>query len=104
MPSTRNPPLKITLPSMRVVAPIKLSILFCGLFDLLNISSSLLLHHHGVGCARLAGASLVDAHLHALHLRLRADPEGPFDPTEVLESQTESGCAGIRLLREAHHS
>ena len=40
MPSTRNPPLKITLPSMRVVAPIRLSIRFCGLLVLLNTSIS----------------------------------------------------------------
>jgi hypothetical protein len=36
MPSTLNPPLKITLPSIRVVVPIRLSILFCGLLDLVE--------------------------------------------------------------------
>ena len=32
-PSTRSPPLKNTLPSMRVVAPIRLSMRFCGLLS-----------------------------------------------------------------------
>src|SRR6478736_5988074 len=101
-PSTLNPPLKITLPSIRVVVPIRLSIRFCGLLDLLNISCSLLPDGHRVSCARLAGASLVDAHLHALHLRLRVHPERPFDPTVVLESKAEG--SRVRLLREAHHN
>src|SRR4051794_10827530 len=102
MPSTLKPPLKITLPSIRVVVPIRLSIRFCGLFDLLNISCSLRPNGHRVSCARLARASLVDAHLHTLHLRLRAHPERSFDPTVVLESKAEG--SRIPLLREAHHS
>src|SRR3989440_10759752 len=105
MPSTRSPPLKITLPSMRVVAPISLSILFCGLLVLLNILRSLsALKGYRVGGARLARASLVNAHLHAFNLRLRVHPESPFDPSEVLESQLESGSVSVRLLREAHHN
>src|SRR6185436_7745724 len=102
MPSTLNPPLKITLPSIRVVVPMRLSIRFCGLLDLLNISCSLRPYGQRVSCARLAGASLVDAHLHAFHLRLRVHPERPFDPTVVFESQAEG--SRVRLLREAHHS
>src|SRR5262245_10018349 len=105
MPSTRNPPLKITLPSMRVVAPMRLSIRFCGLLFLLNIVRSVQsLQRYRLGCARLLRARLVDAHLDALHLRLRVDPESAFDPPEVLESQLESGCPGVRLLGEAHHN
>src|SRR5262249_32700913 len=57
---------------------------------------------HRVRCARLARASLVDAHLHAFHLRLRVHPERPFDPTEIFESEAEG--SRVRLLREAHHS
>src|SRR5262249_17808561 len=102
MPSTLNPPLKITLPSMRVVVPMRLSILFWGLLDLLNISCSLRPYGHRVRRARLARASLVDAHLHALHLRLRVHPERPFDPTEIFESEAEG--SRVRLLREAHHN
>src|SRR5262245_61760466 len=105
MPSTRNPPLKITLPSMRVVAPMRLSIRFCGLLFLLNMARSVQnLQRYRLGCARLLRASLVDAHLDALHLRLRVDPESAFHPPEVLESQLESGCPGVRLLGEAHHN
>src|SRR6185436_1175123 len=102
MPSTLNPPLKITLPSIRVVVPIRLSIRFCGLLDLLNISCSLRPYGHRVSCARLARARFVDAHLNALHLRLRAHPERALDPTVVLESKAEG--SRVRLLREAHHS
>src|SRR4030095_13944280 len=102
MPSTLNPPLKITLPSIRVVVPIRLSIRFCGLLDLLNISCSLRPYGHRVRCARLVRPSLVDAHLHPLHFCLRVHPERPFDPTVVLESQAEG--SRVRLLREAHHS
>src|SRR5687768_1935145 len=110
MPSTLSPPLKITLPSMRVLAPMRLSILFCGLFDLLNIASpfrpaaQLSLQRHRMRGARLARASLVNPHLHALDLRFRIDPEGPFDPSEILERQPESGRPGVRLLGEAHHN
>src|SRR3990170_5390182 len=113
MPSTRSPPLKITLPSMRVVAPIRLSMRFCGLLDLLNMCFSLspcsvplrcAIHTHRVGCARLALPGLVHARLHALHLGFRVHPEGPFDPPEVLECQPELRCRGIAWLREGHHS
>src|SRR3981189_973897 len=99
MPSTRRPPLNMTLPSMRVVAPMRLSIRFCGLLALLNIALVLSLSQcHRVGRSRLRRSGLVHAHLHALHLRLRADPESPLDSLEVLESQLESGSAGICRL------
>src|SRR5689334_15667262 len=104
MPSTRSPPLKITLPSMRVVAPIRLSMRFCGLLALLNTLLSLPLQRHRVSRARLVRSGLVDPHLHAFHLRLRVHPESPFDPSEILESQPELPCHGIARLREGHHS
>src|SRR6185295_17531221 len=105
MPSTRNPPLNTTLPSMRVVAPIRLSMRFCGLLVLLNmIVLPSLLERHGVGCAGLAGAVLVHPHLHALDTRLRVDPEGPLNAPEVLECQLEFGRPGVRRLGETHHS
>src|SRR5687768_1899112 len=105
-PSTRNPPLKITLPSMRVVAPIRLSIRFCGLLVLLNTFFSFPLNsqRHRLRRARLGRSALVDAHLHAFHFRLRVDPESPFDPSEILESQPECRCRGVARLREGHHS
>src|SRR3989304_3213994 len=104
MPSTRSPPLKKTLPSMRVVAPIRLSIRFCGLLGLPNMVFASLPQRDGVGRLRLRRAGLVDPHLHVLDLRLRAHPERPFHPLEVLESQPERGRPGVRLLREAHLS
>src|SRR5688572_57563 len=107
MPSTRSPPLKITLPSMRVVAPIRLSIRFCGLLVLLNIPfpfSPALQQAHRVRGFRLARASLVHPDLHALDLRFRVHPERPFDAPEVLESQPERCGCGIPRLREGHHS
>src|SRR6185436_8663437 len=100
MPSTRSPPLKITLPSMRVVAPIRLSIRFCGLLTLLNIAPSTLLEAHRVRRARLVGAVLVHAHLDVLDLRLGIDAEAAFDPAEVLERQPERRCPCIGGLRE----
>src|SRR6267142_4321343 len=99
MPSTRSPPLKMTLPSMRVVAPIRLSIRFCGLLVLLNIVCPFpcsrplfgaLPEGHQVGGTRLRRRTLVHPHLHALHFRLRAHPESPFDSLEVPESKLES--------------
>ena len=57
-----------------------------------------------MGRARLVGTTLVDAHLHALHLGFRVHPEGPFDPPEVLERQPKLGGCGIARLRERHHS
>src|SRR5688572_20400883 len=105
MPSTRSPPLKITLPSIRVVAPIRLSMRFCGLLVLLNILSRLSpLQAHRMRRARLGRSGLVYPHLHAFHLRLRVHPERSLDPSEVLEGQPERSRCGISRLREAHHS
>src|ERR1044071_200397 len=108
MPSTRRPPLKITLPSIRVVAPIRLSIRFCGLLVvLLNMPFSLPaipLQAHPVCRARLGRSAFVDAGLHALHLGPGADSEGALDPAEIPEIQLEGGCSGFTLLGEAHHS
>src|SRR2546423_6812955 len=107
IPSTRSPPLKITLPSMRVVAPIRLSMRFCGLLVLLNISlfpSCLFLEAHRVGDARLGRPSLINAHLHTLYLGFGIHPERAFHPPEVLESQPKGGRPGIRRLRKAHHN
>src|SRR5262245_16778441 len=112
MPSTRRPPLKITLPSMRVVAPIRLSMRFCGLLAvLLNIFALLPLllplrplQAHRVCRARLARSAFVDARLHALDFCFGANSEGALYPAEVPEIQLESSRSGIRLLGEAHHS
>src|SRR5690242_18679630 len=79
MPSTRSPPLKMTLPSMRVVAPIRLSIRFCGLLVLLNIPCPFPLEGHGARGARLIRPVLVDARLDILHFRPRVHPEGALD-------------------------
>src|SRR5439155_20716411 len=77
----------------------------CGLLVLLNILRSLsALKGYRVRGARLARASLVNAHLHAFNLRFRVHPGSPVDPSEVLESQLESGSVSVRLLREAHHN
>src|SRR5882724_4908028 len=79
-PSTRRPPLKKTLPSMRVVAPIRLSILFCGLLSLRNTVVTPSLQGHALRHFDVACVAFVHAHLHARHLRLRAHPEDAFDP------------------------
>src|SRR6185503_16873301 len=104
MPSTRRPPLKMRLPSMRVVAPIRLSMRFCGLLVLLNMVITPLSEGHQVGRAWLRRSAFVNPHLDALHFRLRAHPESPFDSLEVPESKLKSGCLGIGWLREAHDS
>src|SRR6267143_1771136 len=105
MPSTRRPPLKITLPSMRVVAPIRLSIRFCGLLVLLNIFlPSAPSEAHAERCAGLVGTHLVHAHLDAFDLCLRAHPEGALHPPEVLESQPKGCRAGVPRLGKAHDS
>src|ERR1700716_1815450 len=56
---------------------------------------------HRLRCSGLSRSALVHAHLHAFHLRLRADPESPLDSLEVLESQLESGRPGICRLGKA---
>src|SRR5882762_9263163 len=105
MPSTRRPPLKITLPSMRVVTPIRLSIRFCGLLVLLNIFlPSAPSEAHTERCTGLVGTHLVHAHLDAFHLCLRAHPEGALDPPEVLESQPKGCRADVPRLGKAHDS
>src|SRR6185503_8364017 len=105
MPSTRSPPLNTTLPSMRVVWPIRLSMRFCGLLVLLNMLLSLFsLQSGGVGCSGLVRAVLVDPHLHALDARLRVHPEGPLHALEILERQLEFGRPGVRRFGETHHS
>src|SRR2546427_1331448 len=43
----------------------------------------------------------VHAYLNALHLRLRAHPEGPLDPPEVLECQPKGRRAGVPRLGKA---
>src|SRR5215470_1791783 len=97
MPSTRNPPLNTTLPSMRVVAPIRLSIRFCGLLVLLNIASPFFRSEAGgLGRPRLSLAVLVDPHLHRLDPCFRVHPEGALHPAEVLECQLEFGRPGGR--------
>src|ERR687884_2138282 len=103
MPSTRSPPLKMMLPSTRVVAPIRLSMRFCGLVGLLNIFFSPS-KRRGVRRTRLARAPLVHAHLHVLDLRLGIDAKNAVHAAEVLERQPEGGCACIGGFREAHHS
>src|SRR5690242_9001809 len=104
MPSTRSPPLNITLPSMRVVTPIRLSMRFCGLLVLLNMLCSIPLEAHGTRGARLIRPGLVDARLDILHFRLRVHPEGALDAAEVLECQPECPCPGVANLGKGHHS
>src|SRR2546422_92478 len=105
MPSTLRPPLKITLPSMRVVSPIRLSIRFCGLLVLLNISTpSAPSEAYAVRRAGLVRSHLVHAHLDAFDLCLRAHPEGALHPPEVLESQPKGCRAGVPRLGKAHDS
>src|SRR5689334_17530878 len=103
IPSTRNPPLKTTFPSMRVVAPLRLSIRFCGLLALLlNMLASLQRCRH---CgARLVGAGLVNARLDILDLRLGVHPEDAFHAAEVLERQPELGRTRVPRLRERDHN
>src|SRR3954466_15529554 len=103
-PSTRNPPLKMTLPSMRVVAPIRLSMRFCGLLCLLNILPPCPSQTHGVCGARLVRASLVHAHLNVLDPRLGIHPKRAFHAPEVLDGQPELGRRSVPWFREGHHS
>src|SRR5258705_9421947 len=98
-PSTRRPPLKKTLPSMRVVAPIRLSILFCGLLSLRNIVITPSWQGHASRHFGVARASFVHTQLHARHLRLRAHPEDAFDPLEVLEAQAKCRRVGVPRTR-----
>src|SRR5258706_9232134 len=103
MPSTRNPPLKMTLPSMRVVAPIRLSIRFCGLLVvLLNMRFPLQRYRHRG--ARLVRSGLIDPRLDIRHLRLGIHPEDAFDAAEVLECQPELGRPSVCRLRKGDHS
>src|SRR3954471_19560846 len=103
IPSTRSPPLKMMLPSMGVVAPIRLSIRFCGLLVvLLNMLFPLQRYRHRG--ARLVRAGLVDPRLDIRHFRLRVHAVDAFDPAEVLECQPELRRRGVRWLRERDHS
>src|ERR1041385_537557 len=100
-PSTRSPPLKNTLPSMRVVAPIRLSIRFCGLLSLRNMAFAPSLQSCALRRLGVGSAAFVDAHLHAFHLCLGADPEGAFRSLEVLEVQAK--CRRFRFPGPRHH-
>src|SRR5258708_13018002 len=103
IPSTRNRRLKITLPSMRVVAPIRLSIRFCGLLVvLLNMLAPLQRYRHRG--ARLVGSRFVDPRLDILDFRLGVHPEDALHTAEVLECQPELGRPCVPWLRERHHS
>src|SRR5436190_2809327 len=103
MPSTRRPPLKITLPSMRVVAPMRLSMRFCGLLVLL-LNMFAPSQRHRVRRAGLVRPRLVYAHLDILDLRLGVNPEDAFHAAEVLECQPELGRPCVPGLREGDHS
>src|SRR5436853_3294669 len=102
MPSTRRPPLKPTLPSMRVVAPIRLSIRFCGLLVLLNIFVSVTASPYAWRAADSSPPRT--PHLDILDFRLGIDSESAFHAAKVLERQPERGRPCVRRLREAHHS
>src|SRR5712692_3205092 len=104
MPSTRSPPLKNTLPSMRVVAPIRLSMRFCGLLSLRNMLVTPSFQRHALRHLCISGAAFVDAHLHARHLRLGTHPEDAFDPLEVLEAQAKCRRVGVPRTRHRDHS
>src|SRR3990172_13371419 len=103
-PSTRRPPLKKTLPSMRVVAPIRLSMRFCGLLSLRNMLASPSIQRHAAGHLRLRRAGLVYAGLNARNPGLGIHAENAVDPLEVLECQAEGRRLRRALLRDDHHS
>src|SRR6185369_7690298 len=110
-PSTRRPPLKNTLPSMRVVAPIRLSMRFCGLLSLRNMVLAPLLpsvrsslHRRVLDHLRLRRTGFVNAQLHARYPCLRIHPENSVNPLEVLEPQPEIGRVGILGSRHRDHS
>src|SRR6185503_3876025 len=103
-PSTRRPPLKKTLPSMRVVAPIRLSIRFCGLLSLRNMLASLSAQRRVLRHFRFHRAGLENAYLHAHHPGLGAHPERAVDPLEVLECQAEGRRIRLCLRRYLDHS
>src|SRR3990170_1596635 len=81
-PSTRSPPLKLTLPSIFVPVPIRLSMRFCGLlgcFANMDVSPRVLLRQiHALDCSRLAGALLENPYLDRLDLHLAGHSEGAF--------------------------
>src|SRR5690242_19579081 len=101
-PTTRSPPLRNTLPSMRVVAPIRLSMRFCGLLSLRNMTFAPSLQSCDLRRLGVGGAAFVDAHLHAFHLGLGTDPESAFSSLEVLEVQAK--CRRLRLPGPRHHA
>src|SRR6267143_1001675 len=103
MPSTRRPPLKITLPSMRVVTPIRLSIRFCGLLVLLNIFlPSAPSEAHAERCAGLVGTHLVHAHLAGGRCQ-EQQPVAVLPRQDIglyLEAVDRQGIGGARLGRQ----
>src|SRR5512143_1643580 len=103
-PSTRRPPLKNTLPSMRVVAPIRLSMRFCGLLSLRNMPASPSVQRYAAGHLRFRRPRLVHAGLNARDLGLGIHAEDAVDPLEVLECQPETRSIRLCLLRYHDHS
>src|SRR5260221_6312012 len=103
-PSTRSPPLKKTLPSMRVVAPIRLSMRFCGLLSLRNMFTPCSAKRDASGHFGFRRPGLVDAQLNADDLGLRIHPKSPINPLEVLESQAERCVVRLPLPRDHDHS
>src|SRR5687767_12999740 len=83
---------------MRVVAPIRLSMRFCGLLSLRNMVRSPSTQRHVADHPGFGGARFVDAQLHAAHPGLGTYPESPVGPLEVLECQTERRRCGTVFL------
>src|SRR3970282_2989944 len=103
-PSTRRPPLKKTLPSMRVVAPIRLSMRFCGLLSLRNMIASPSIRCHAARHLWLRRPGLINADLNACNLGLGIDAENAVHPLEVLECQAEGRRLRLSLSRYGDHT
>src|SRR3954471_1373719 len=102
-PSTRRPPEKLTLPSIRVPAPIRLSIRFCGLLGCLRNIVTPLRNKRALDGPGVAGPASHHAHLNGLHLHFGRDPERAFDAVEILEGELECRAAGIGRIWHKNH-
>src|SRR4029453_16503501 len=99
----RSPPLKLTLPSTIVPAPIRLSMRFCGgvCFFRSNMGSSLGDHKRPAGTgACLSG--LEGACGDRSHLGAGRYPDGPFKPLIILEFELECRCQLGLLVGQRH--
>src|SRR4051812_41594173 len=102
-PSTRRPPEKLTFPSMRVPAPIRLSIRFCGLLGCLRNIFTPLRNNRVLGGPGIARSAFHHAYLDRLHFHFGRDPERAFDAVEILEGKLECRAAGIGRIWHKNH-